>query len=227
MRLVLFDIDGTLLSCGSQVRGLFAAGLEEVFATPGPIGEFDFAGKTDPQIVFELMAAAGVPEPRVRREMPRVREAFRRRLAAGLRREGMRLMPAVDELLGRLAARGDLHLGLLTGNWEATGRIKLSRFGLNDFFAFGAFGDDAVDRRDLVPAALERAARATGKRFSAAETLIVGDTLHDVACGHAHGAATLAVATGGTPVETLAAAGADWVAPDLAHAAEMVPALAG
>lgn len=226
MRLLLFDIDGTLLSCGPQVRGLFAAALEEVFGTRGPIDSLDFAGKTDPQIVLELMAAAGLAEEAVQPQLPRMREAFRRQMAAGLLREKMRLMPGVRELLEELSARRELTLGLLTGNWEVTGRIKLSRFQLDGFFTFGSFGDDAVDRCDLVPAALRRAERLAGRRFVPEETLIIGDTRRDVACARAHGIPVLAVATGWTSAEELVTAGADWVLPDLSRVAQVLPALA-
>lgn len=217
-RLLLFDIDGTLLSCGPQVRPLFRAALEEVFGTAGAVDRFDFAGKTDPLIVRQLMCGAGVEDDRVRRGLPAVRRALKRRLEGGLRAEGMRLMPRVREVLEELRLqvdRGELWVGLLTGNWEATGRLKLSRLELDEHFAFGAFGDDGEDRRDLPPVALERAEAHTGERFRPEETVIIGDTPHDVACGRAHGLMTVGVATGGTPAEDLHAAGATVVVEDL------------
>lgn len=220
MRLVLFDVDGTLLSCGPQVRPLFGAALEEVFGEVGALEGHDFAGKTDPRSVVELMTSFGREEAEVRARLPAVREAFARHLEAGLRHEEMCLLPGVVELLESLTARDDLRVGLLTGNWETSGRIKLSRFGLNEFFGFGAFGDDAEERRDLVPVALERARRISGRHFAPEATLIVGDTPRDVDCGRAHGVPTLAVATGFTPAEDLSAAGADWVATDLRAAGE-------
>ncbi len=125
-------------------------------------------------------------------------------------------------LLERLAARDDVLLGLLTGNWRGGARIKLSRFDLGRFFGFGAFGDDAVDRRDLVPVALERAADVAGRRFAPGEVLIVGDSELDVDCARAAGIRSLAVATGHTPLERLRAAGAVWAFPDLEHAAREI-----
>jgi len=127
----------------------------------------------------------------------------------------MRLLPGVQAVLERLAERPEVSLALLTGNWEPGARIKLSHFDLNGFFPFGAFGCDSADRCELPPVALERAYLATGHRFRPAETLIVGDSLNDVACGQANGIPVLAVATGHTPAAALAAAGADWVVPDL------------
>lgn len=227
MRTILFDIDGTLLSCGPQVRPIFRRALEGIFGTAGPVDDFDFAGKTDPLIVLGLMEAAGIGRQTAEAGLPRVRDAFRRELEEGLRREGMRLMPAVTEVLEALAAlagRGEVQTGLLTGNWEPSGRIKLSRFDLNRFFAFGAFGDDGVERPDLVPAALERAGRRVGRELEPGDLLIVGDTPHDVACGRAHGVPTVAVATGHAEASELEAAGADWVVEDLRQLGPVVEA---
>jgi phosphoglycolate phosphatase len=127
------------------------------------------------------------------------------------------------EILDRLAGREDVVTALLTGNWEPGAKAKLSRFGLDRYFAFGAFGCDGVDRSELPPVALDRAERATGRRFRPQDVLIVGDSLHDVSCAHAHGIPCLAVGTGRTPEEVLQAAGADWVIGDLRQAGRAVP----
>lgn len=221
-RLLLFDIDGTLVDCGPQVRPLFAQALVEVFGTAGDIFGYEFAGKTDPRIVLDLMTAAGVPEPEVRRLLPDIRRIFLDKLEEGLDGKSMRLLPGVEEVLERQAARPDLALALLTGNWEPGARTKLSRFGLNRFFPFGAFGCDGTDRDELPPVALERAKAEVGRRFQPEEVLIIGDSRHDVACARAHGIPCLAVTTGRTPAEALRAAGADWVVADLPAALAMI-----
>ncbi|HEX5758981.1 MAG TPA: HAD family hydrolase [Thermoanaerobaculia bacterium] len=226
MRLILFDVDGTLVDCGPQVRPLFGDALIEVYGTAGDLDGYDFVGKTDPQIVFELMSGAGLARAAVEAALPRFRDLYLERLRCGLARERMRLLPAVVELLERLAARdGEAALGLLTGNWEPGARAKLARFDLNRFFPFGAYGCDAADRAALPPVALGRAARAMGREFAPEETLIVGDSVHDVACARAHGIPCLAVATGRTPAAALAAAGATWVVPDLSAAGGCDPLL--
>lgn len=226
MKLVLFDIDGTLLDCGPQVRPLFAAALEEVYGTAGDVDRYDFAGRTDPRIVLDLVTRAGVPEPLARQGLPRVRDLYVERLDQTLDRRHMRLLPGVEAMLERLVGRDDLVLALLTGNWEPGARAKLSRFDLNRFFGFGAFGCDGVDRSELPPVALERAERWAGCSFPPADTLIVGDSLHDVSCARAHGIPCLAVATGRTQAAALGEAGADWVISDLRQAGLSVDWLA-
>lgn len=215
--LVLFDIDGTLLSCGPQVRPIFAGALSAVYGTAGPIDGYDFSGRTDPGIVRDLMSAAGLAEPAICERLPAMRELYLDGLAQSLDVAQMRLLPHVAELLAELEAEPDVVLGLLTGNWARGAAIKLGRFGLERYFAFGGFGDDGFQRHELVPAALARAEEATGVSFGPERTLIVGDSLQDVGCARHHGVATLAVATGWTPAADLAAAGAEWVVPTLAE----------
>jgi phosphoglycolate phosphatase len=220
--LILFDIDGTLLDCGPQVRPLFEAGLEATYGTAGNLSAVDFAGKTDPGIAFEALTAAGISREAVTEGLPSFKATYLGRLAEALDRNGIRLLPGLPEILTRLERRSDVVLALLTGNWELGARIKLSHFDLNAFFPFGAFGCDGTEREELPPVAFERALQATGYRFRPEETLIVGDSLNDIACGHAHGIPVLAVSTGRTPASALAAAGAEWVIPDLTAAAEAV-----
>lgn len=222
MNLVLFDIDGTLVDCGPQVRPLFASALEEVFGTAGDVDGYDFAGRTDPRIVLDLVTGAGIPETEALAKLPRVKALYAERLSRALDRRGMRLLPGVGELLERLAVREDLVVALLTGNWEPGARTKLSRFELNRFFGFGAFGCDGIERWELPPVALDRAEQAMGRRFRPEETLIVGDSVHDVTCAQAHGIPCLAVSTGRTRADALRVAGADWVIPDLRMATETV-----
>ena len=222
MRLLLFDIDGTLVDCGGQPIAPFTAALIEVFGTAGDVERYDFAGCTDSQAVIELMTGAGFGAAEVRERLPAMRELYLAGLERTLERNRMRLLPGVEELLLRLDAHADVELALLTGNWEVGARTKLSRFDLNRFFPFGAFGCDGVERRELPPVALARAASRRGRPVAAHETLIIGDSPRDVACGRANGIRVLAVATGRTPAAALAAAGADWVVPELAAAEEVL-----
>lgn len=227
MRLLLFDIDGTLLTCGGQPRPLFAAALAEVFGRTGEIDAYDFSGKTDPRIVVDLMSGAGLPQEEIEAGLPRVRDAYLDRLEAHLDPRGVTVFPGVVELLDELATRDDCVLALLTGNWERGAGIKLGSVGLERYFAFGSFGDGRTDRRDLPPTALERAAERHGRPFTAADAWIVGDSLLDVDCAKAHGIPCLAVATGRTPIEQLSEAGAAAVVPDLTAREPLIARLLG
>ncbi len=224
MWLILFDIDGTLLRCGPQVRAIMSGSLQGVFGVTGDIDGYQFAGRTDDGIVFDLMTGAGVAERRVAELLPGFRELYLGRLERDLSRDGMEILPGVESLLERLAARDDVLLGLLTGNWEAGARSKLARFDLNRFFSFGAFGDGCRSRDELPPVALDRARQHPGSHALAAErTVIVGDSVLDVSCARAHGLASLAVATGLTAAADLERAGARWVVPDLRQASSCHP----
>jgi phosphoglycolate phosphatase-like HAD superfamily hydrolase len=221
MRLLLFDIDGTLVRCGRQVREVFAEALVEVFGTTGAIDEYDFGGKTDPRIVRDLMTGAGVPAEEVDVGLPRMRGLYLPRLAARLRE--VQVLPGVHEALAAVRGRRDLALGLLTGNWEGGARIKLGCAGI-DAFAFGAYGDDGEDRACLPPVALERARLATGRAFAPDEALIIGDSVEDVRCARACGVPVLAVASGWTSAERLREAGADRVVAGMEEALDLLMA---
>lgn len=217
MRLILFDVDGTLVRCGTQVRPLLAEALGEVYGLSSALGveDFDFSGKTDQQIVLELLELAGLERRAAATRLPRLRDAYLARLEARLDPARMVVLPGVAELLAELHAHPRVVLGLVTGNWRRGAEIKLSRFGLDRFFPFGAFGDDGVERRELPPVALARAFEATGHRFGPADTLIVGDSVRDVECARCHGLPVLSVTTGWTPAARLEAAGADRVVASL------------
>ena len=214
-RLLLFDIDGTLLLCGPRVCAWICAALSETFGREAESVGYAYSGKTDDRIFRELAMRAGVAREVVERGLPEVRRRYLEALEAGLEAEEMTLLPGVHSLLERLADRKGVTLALLTGNWEPAARTRLARFDLNRYFPFGAFSEGQVDRSDLVPVALERAEAAVGHRFEPSEVLIIGDSPLDVLCAKAHGIPCLAVATGHATAEELATAGADRVCHNL------------
>jgi phosphoglycolate phosphatase-like HAD superfamily hydrolase len=225
-RLVLFDIDGTLLSGGRAARTVFSDALTEVFGTCGDVEGFAFEGKLDPMIVRELLLAAGVPEETILRRRADALALYLERLEAALAAERPVLKPGVAAVLEAVARDGAAVRALLTGNVERGARIKLSSVGLWHHFAFGAFGDEATRREDLGPVALEKA-RRLGLPFTGPDCVVVGDAPQDVACALALGARMVAVATGKTSAERLADAGAHVVLPDLADTSRALEAILG
>lgn len=211
-RLILFDIDGTLLTAGGAPRRAFRRALTRFFGTEGTAATHDFSGKTDPQIVYDLMTEEGFGNDHIADRMAEVFESYVAGLAAELESEtGHRLLPGVKELLAQLAEDPRIVLGLVTGNVETGARLKLDHFGLWDRFRVGAFGSDDRERDRLPAIAIDRARRLTGRAFAAEEVVVVGDTPADVRCARAAGAIAVAVATGVPGRDELAASGPDFL----------------
>ena len=226
-RLVLFDIDGTLLSASQLFREAIAEALQETFGTEGPMDAYDFSGKTDPQIVRELMRGADIPEPDIDARLGASLEAYRSHLLSRMRPEHIRPKPGVSALVEALAADPRVTLGLLTGNLEPCARAKLDPLALNRHFGFGAYGSDHEDRHELPPIAVERAHAATGRRFAGKAVVVVGDSIHDVRCGRGIGVRSVAVATGRTSRAELAAESPDALLPDFSDTAAALLAILG
>ena len=210
--LLLFDIDGTL-TIGGPGKAAFGAALKRTFGTAGPIVNHDFSGKTDPLILRELLTAAGHGPHQIQAGLPRFWDLYLAELEVRIAADPVTVLPGGRELIGVLAARDDVHLGLVTGNVRGGAKIKLGSAGLWERFPIGAFGCDHEVRDELPPVALERARAHWGRPFRAEDTVIIGDTPRDVACGKAMGAATVAVTTGRFSAEALQRAGADRVLP--------------
>ncbi|MCY4574756.1 MAG: haloacid dehalogenase-like hydrolase [Gemmatimonadetes bacterium] len=213
--LLLFDIDGTLTR-GGPARAAFARALERTFGAAGPVFDHDFSGKTDPLITRELLTEAGLPRRDIEAGLPRFCRCYITELEARIGAHPVTALPGAHSLMGTLTGRDDVFLGLVTGNLEGGARLKLRSAGLWDHFPIGAFGSDHEDRNELPAIALRRAAAHWGRPFRGEETVVVGDTPLDVACGRVVGAATVGVATGRYSFAELEAAGADRVLPDFA-----------
>ena len=203
-RLVLFDIDGTLISDGGVSREAFASALRDVFHYRGELRRYDFSGRTDPQIAHMVLHDAGWSERDTELHMPRLWERY---IAALEQHERARVreLPGVRALLDALRDQATVTLALLTGNIERGARLKLSGPALNEYFPFGAFGSDSPRRDELPPIAMHRAEERSGHRFRGRDVVIIGDSIHDVRCGAPHSATTIAIASGKTPAEKLRA----------------------
>ena len=211
-RLILFDIDGTLLITGGAAKKAFVRAVKDTYGVVGRLESFPFDGKTDPQIIRIVLKEAGVSESVIEanlrdclnlyvkyneEELPRATKAV--------------LYPGVRDVLELLSKDERVTLGVLTGNVEEGAKQKLAMFDLQGYFAFGAYGSDSADRGELARLGLQRAKEVTGQPFQPGETFIIGDTEFDIACAHAIGAHAVAVATGNYGVDRLRSYGPELV----------------
>jgi phosphoglycolate phosphatase len=223
--LVLFDIDATLLTTTrAGIHAMGDAGRDLV----GPDFDehsVDYAGRLDPLIIHDLLAAHG--QDTSAPSVDRFRAAYAEQLARRLQTPGIAAAcPGVAELLDALSGR-ELALGLLTGNFPETGELKLRASGIDPAqFIIHAWGSDSPHdppaRDHLPPVAIERFAERFGHTVDPADVTIIGDTVHDVACAKAHGCRVLAVATGTYDAQTLHSSGADRVVSDLSDTEDVL-----
>ncbi len=238
-RLVLFDIDGTILRGGGLGRECLVAAVDEALDSTGrpTLQELQeqsalddptrhpIAGKTDLQFLHEtLLPLIGhavlveilqlVFEFHVRN----LREAF-------TEQRGVVLLPGVRELIAALEERAECRLGLLTGNAQGGARAKLDVFDLNRHFSFGAFGDEGLRRRDLPPVALGKARRLYAVDFAPDHVCIIGDTPNDVDCTRPLGLRSIAVATGPYDLESLRREQPHHLFPDLSDTGTVIDAI--
>lgn len=226
-RLLLFDVDGTLLLSGGAGKRALNRAFAGLFAVTDAFEGIPVAGRTDTLIFRDALARSSVEVDQGSRTA--FYTLYYECLEQEIRRPGPRkgLMPGVRGLLERLADEAHVISGLLTGNFARAARIKLEHFGLWRHFCCGAYGDDAAERDDLVPIAIARARRAGVRVDAGRDAVVIGDTPLDVRCAAAGGARSIAVATGGYDEATLRASGADAVLPDLADADRFLAAIAG
>lgn len=213
--LVLWDIDSTLILSGGAGERALVAALQSAFGIVGTLEEIELAGRTDRWIARRILAKFAVPD--TPDNVSRYLEGYLHALPSELNNPHAYVLPGVRELLAALAQRGDVAQGLLTGNLRRGAEIKLGHHDLLTHFAFGAFADDSELRNDLGPHAVRRAASHHSVEFAADRVWVLGDTPHDIDCGKAIGASTLAIATGQFTVEQLRAHNPTAVVADLSN----------
>ena len=228
MRLILFDVDGTLVTARGAGRRAMTIALEAVYGTAGTIDAYDFRGTTDLRAVYEVLRAAGRDDDAIARGL----EPFYARYVAELEAQigdGSRveIKPGVPALVRALAQRDDAVVGLLTGNIEPGARVKLAPTGLWPLFRVGAFGSDHAERRRLPAIACARARALLGRDVPFDMVTIVGDTPLDIDCARACGAVAVAVATGFHPFAELEAEKPDLLFTDFADVDATIAALLG
>jgi len=204
-RLVLFDIDGTLITDGGAARAAFAEGLRAVYGYEGDLGRYDFSGRTDPQIARMVLRDAGWHDAHIAAKSDALWRAYIDALTKSATADRIHALPGIASLLDALREENAVTLALLTGNIERGARLKLAPPDLNAYFPFGAFGSDSAKREELPPIAVERASRIDGYRFTGDDVVIIGDSIYDVRCGAPYDATTIAIASGKTSAETLRA----------------------
>jgi phosphoglycolate phosphatase len=228
-RLLLWDIDGTLIRGGGVGSEAISAAAAVVLGKPVDGQPVMMHGKTDPQILTELFLAAEVAEHAIADLLPAAVAEAERRLAlaeADLRRRGA-VIDGVAEVLAWAAALPGVRQTLVTGNLAANAAVKLAAFDLTAYFdvEVGAYGTDHADRDELVPIALERVAELRGERYLPGEVWVIGDTPADLACARAAGVRCLLVATGQIPLPELLPLDADAVLADLTDTDEVMQIL--
>jgi len=224
-KLLLFDIDGTLVDTGGAGMHALQEAALVVFGDRGPA--LDLAGSTDAGIVLGMLDHFGREAELT--DIQGFYQIYLERLEWNLLSGSFdgKVLPGVEMLLRRLASTPDTHLGLLTGNIEDGAMLKMRHYQLDSYFVVGAFGNDHHDRNQLGPVALRRASDHFGEEFSVNDVWVIGDTPKDIACARALGAPCLAVATGKFSARELADFGAECVVEDFADSLAVAEVLLG
>jgi len=207
-RLILFDIDCTLIDAHGAGGRAILRSIKDVYGVEGELGDYSFHGRTDPGIIrdlAELWGADGSVDPRLDACIAHYVDLLHGEIAAGQ----VETLPGIRELVTALAADRRALVGLLTGNVEEGARLKLRPTGLLSLFKVGAFGSDSEYRADLPAVAVARAEARDGLRYAGKDVVVIGDTPADVECGASLGVTSVAVATGRHSLDELAACGPD------------------
>ncbi|PYL26659.1 MAG: hydrolase [Verrucomicrobia bacterium] len=222
-RLLLFDIDGTLIHSGGAGVHALKSAFRERFGIVDDLHDIEIAGMTDSGIVISILNKHKIPA--TNENVSAFLDSYVHFLSLELPRRKGKLLPGVLELLEKLKSRPHLVLALLTGNVSRGAQLKLEHYGVWHFFEFGAFADDHRDRNRLGPFARARAKEKHSREFSASEIDVIGDTPRDIACGKAFGARTIAVATGTWSLEQLAEYQPDFLIDDLSNVKRIIDTL--
>ena len=222
-RLLLFDIDGTLIHSGGAGIHALKRALNERFKIDDDLGDIEIAGMTDSGIVISILRKHKIPT--TPENIAAFLDSYVHFLSKELPLRKGKLLPGVLDLLKKLKGRRHVVLGLLTGNLSRGAELKLNHYGVWHFFEFGAFADDHHDRNELGAFARARAKEKHGREFSAEEIDVIGDTPRDIACGKALGARTIAVATGSWSREKLAQYNPDHLIDDFSDVDRLINTL--
>ena len=216
MPLLLFDIDGTLLLSDGVGRRTIREALSQIVGRPVSSDTVSFSGRTDPAIMRDVLLESGCPADEAEDLLQTCLDTFARIFQERIEPRHMTVLPGVHDVLDTVAQRFGKPLGLVTGNLEVTAFAKLRAAGLDGYFSFGAYGSDHEDRNLLPAVAMDRARKHGHDPVRTEQTVIIGDTEHDIGCSRHAGISVVAVATGKIPLDTLRQHGPDLLLPDLA-----------
>jgi len=226
-RLLLFDIDGTLMRTAGAGREAMNRTFEKVYGIRDAFNNIMMMGRTDPGILYEALENHGLAQKE--EEIERFRETYFWILAEEIEipRSGKHLCPGVVELLDTLQNEKKVIIGLLTGNWRYSALIKLRYFGIDEYFTIGAFADDSSDREDLVPIVIEKLKNQRHLNLLKHHIFVIGDTPLDIRCAKPHGVRTLGVATGFHSIDDLKKESPDYLFEDLSEIGQLIDIFTG
>jgi len=224
MHVCLFDIDGTLIASGGAGKAALEKALATEFGFDHLIEKLQLSGRTDRAIIRDLFHIHGIHH--TSENLQRLLAAYLEHLPGCLSSHHGKVLPGIVLLLEQLRARGDVAIGLLTGNVREGARVKLGHFRLFEHFAFGGFGDEHFDRNDVAREAFQAVERHLGRAAVPERTWVIGDTPLDVRCARSIGARAVAVATGWHSVKELGESKPDLLVADLSDARAFLAALA-
>ncbi len=225
-RLLLFDVDGTLIRSNGAGRAAMMAALTALFGDVTTADGYRMDGKTDPRIVKDLLLAVGVDKQRIESSLPLIYDRMEAEARHLFAQHDITPCPGVNALLSTLRARPDVLLGLVTGNIARTAPLKLQAAQIDpNQFRVGAYGSDHEDRNQLVLLAMRRASELTGQPFTGEQTVVIGDTPADILCARAGGAKAIAVASGWHGRNTLAQYHPDYLFDNLVQTEDILTAL--
>ncbi len=223
-KLILFDIDRTLLRCLKSHRAAFSRAFHEVYGIKKTsIDIVEYSGMTDKNIAMSVLKKKGLKEEDILTEFEECKRVMRAVFKEVINPDDIIVLKGIRELLAELEGRNVL-MGLVTGNLEEIGTRKLMVTGLDRYFKVGGFGDDHLDRARLVETAIKKAEEQFGFKHRD-NTYMIGDTIQDVKAGKDAGVKTIGVATGHYSREELQGSGADYVLDDLGNTEEVLKIL--
>ena len=224
-KLLLFDIDGTLLVTGGAGRRAVVNGLQKVLGRIPDFSDIPFSGRTDPAILRDVLVKSGCSLDEAEILLPDALQSYSDALHKTLPGSEIEVFPGVLQLLNRVEQHPDLVPALLTGNMEKNGYLKIRSAKIETDFKLGAFGSDHEDRNILPEIAQQKSQQILGKTFPGKDTIVIGDTPRDVECGRVGGAFCIAVATGRFSVDELAECKPDLLLADLSDVDGFIEAI--